>query len=598
MRFIILLLLIPFISNSQNNDVQKAQSLFSKGDYEKAVQIYEKLPSNKLPRFYSSYLFSLNALSKYKEAKKVAQKMYLRDKNNLRYLSDVIIFERKNDDKSQASKNLNILIKELKTKPSQALTISNNFNRNEMYDFAIKVLDATENDNNRSNYLIQKAENYSSLLDYEKMITCLLDLLEYNASRELYVRNKFQKTIYNFGIKNENFNKSLKKLLISYSNKNSKNPIYSDLLVWYFIQNKNYEMAYRQSVSMDLKFGDYDFTLLDIASLFQEEKKYMQANKVYNYIISKNKKDKLFYQAHAQKINLAFVSDNQQLIKEVRENYDNYELDFPLNKITVNFYSAYAKFQALHKNDYESSEKIFLKILNLDNIKDEVDVAEAKLNYSDILVYNGRIWEALIYYSQVEKKFKENPIGHQAKLKIAKVYYYNGDFEVAQAQLDVLKRSTSKLISNDAIDLSLLITDNLSLDTTDIVMRMYAKAEMLAYQRKYIEALSLYDSLINKYQFHSLVDEALFEKYKIYYELEDFDNCIFALNKILDYSLNDILADDATYFLAKIYDEKINDINLALLNYNIIIEKFQGSIYYDFSRKKIKGIQIKQNDNL
>lgn len=598
MRFIILLALIPFISISQNNDVQKAQSLFSKGDYEKAVQIYEKLPSNKLPRFYSSYLYSLNALSKYKEAKKVAQKMYLRDKNNLRYLSDVIIFERKNDDKSQASKNLNILIKELKTKPSQALTISNNFNRNEMYDFAIKVLDATENDNNRSNYLIQKAENYSSLLDYEKMITCLLDLLEYNASRELYVRNKFQKTIYNFGIKNENFNKSLKKLLISYSNKNSKNPIYSDLLVWYFIQNKNYEMAYRQSVSMDLKFGDYDFTLLDIASLFQEEKKYMQANKVYNYIISKNKKDKLFYQAHAQKINLAFVSDNQQLIKEVRENYDNYELDFPLNKITVNFYSAYAKFQALHKNDYESSEKIFLKILNLDNIKDEVDVAEAKLNYSDILVYNGRIWEALIYYSQVEKKFKENPIGHQAKLKIAKVYYYNGDFEVAQAQLDVLKRSTSKLISNDAIDLSLLITDNLSLDTTDIVMRMYAKAEMLAYQRKYIEALSLYDSLINKYQFHSLVDEAFFEKYKIYYELEDFDNCIFALNKILDYSLNDILADDATYFLAKIYDEKINDINLALLNYNIIIEKFQGSIYYDFSRKKIKGIQIKQNDNL
>lgn len=598
MRFIILLLLIPFISISQNNDVQKAQSLFSKGDYEKAVQIYEKLPSNKLPRFYSSYLYSLNALSKYKEAKKVAQKMYLRDKNNLRYLSDVIIFERKNDDKSQASKNLNILIKELKTKPSQALTISNNFNRNEMYDFAIKVLDATENDNNRSNYLIQKAENYSSLLDYEKMITCLLDLLEYNASRELYVRNKFQKTIYNFGIKNENFNKSLKKLLISYSNKNSKNPIYSDLLVWYFIQNKNYEMAYRQSVSMDLKFGDYDFTLLDIASLFQQEKKHMRANKVYNYIISKNKKDKLFYQAHAQKINLAFVSDNQQLIKEVRENYDNYELDFPLNKITVNFYSAYAKFQALHKNDYESSEKIFLKILNLDNIKDEVDVAEAKLNYSDILVYNGRIWEALIYYSQVEKKFKENPIGHQAKLKIAKVYYYNGDFEVAQAQLDVLKRSTSKLISNDAIDLSLLITDNLSLDTTDIVMRMYAKAEMLAYQRKYTEALSLYDSLINKYQFHSLVDEALFEKYKIYYELEDFDNCIFALNKILDYSLNDILADDATYFLAKIYDEKINDINLALLNYNIIIEKFQGSIYYDFSRKKIKGIQIKQNDNL
>ena len=116
MRFIILLLLIPFISISQNNDVQKAQIFFSKGEYEKAVQIYEKLPANKVPRFYSSYLYSLNALSKYNEARKVAQKMYLRDKNNLRYLSDVIIFERKNDDKLQSNKNLNILIKELKSK--------------------------------------------------------------------------------------------------------------------------------------------------------------------------------------------------------------------------------------------------------------------------------------------------------------------------------------------------------------------------------------------------------------------------------------------------------------------------------------------------
>ena len=134
----------------------------------------------------------------------------------------LLFSKEKNDNKSQASKNLNILIKELKTKPSQALTISNNFNRNEMYDFAIKVLDATENENNRTNYLIQKAENYSSLQDYDKMITCLLNLLEYDASRELYVRNKFQKTIYNFGIKNETFNKSLKKFLISYSNKKFK----------------------------------------------------------------------------------------------------------------------------------------------------------------------------------------------------------------------------------------------------------------------------------------------------------------------------------------------------------------------------------------
>ena len=138
----------------------------------------------------------------------------------------------------------------------------------------------------------------------------------------------------------------------------------------------------------------------------------------------------------------------------------------------------------------------------------------------------------------------------------------------------------------------------MSLDTTDLIMRLYAKAEMLVYQRKYTEALSLYDSIINHYQSHTLVDEALMEKYKIYYQQEDFENCILSLKNIIEWSFSDILSDDATYLLAKIYEEKINDNDLALYNYNLIIEKFQGSVYYDHSRKKIRSIQKKSNDNL
>ena len=72
------------------------------------------------------------------------------------------------------------------------------------------------------------------------------------------------------------------------------------------------------------------------------------------------------------------------------------------------------------------------------------DLAECKLVYADVMLLSGNIWSSLLYYSQVEKENKESPIGHETKLRKAKISYYKGDFEWAQSQLDVLKSSTSK----------------------------------------------------------------------------------------------------------------------------------------------------------
>ena len=90
-----------------------------------------------------------------------------------------------------------------------------------------------------------------------------------------------------------------------------------------------------------------------------------------------------------------------------------------------------------------------------------------------------------MYYSQVEKDFKHEVIGQEAKFKKIKIDYYTGKFNWAQAQLNILKQSTSKLIANNAMELSLLISDNLNLDTTQLTLQIYANAELLIFQNKY-----------------------------------------------------------------------------------------------------------------
>ena len=91
--------------------------------------------------------------------------------------------------------------------------------------------------------------------------------------------------------------------------------------------------------------------------------------------------------------------------------------------------------------------------------------AEIKIDLADLMLFKDEVWEASLLYSQVEKEFKYDQIGEKAKYKNAKIAFYTGDFFWSQAQLDVLKGSTSKLIANDALQLSLLITDNVGLDS-------------------------------------------------------------------------------------------------------------------------------------
>jgi tetratricopeptide (TPR) repeat protein len=207
------------------------------------------------------------------------------------------------------------------------------------------------------------------------------------------------------------------------------------------------------------------------------------------------------------------------------------------------------------------------------------------------MLLSNKVWTALLYYSQVEKDFKENPLGHEAKLRRAKIAYYQGDFDWAQAQLDVLKASTSKLISNDAMQLSLLITDNFGLDTSEIPMQIFARADLLFYQNNFVQCHLSLDSILNIFQGHSLTDEILFRKSEIYLKTNKIQKAVESLEKIIEEFSYDILADDAIFTLAGIFQEKIKDNEKAKGLYEKILTEHKGSIYSAEARKRFRKLR-------
>ncbi|MBT8324443.1 MAG: tetratricopeptide repeat protein, partial [Winogradskyella sp.] len=178
-----------------------------------------------------------------------------------------------------------------------------------------------------------------------------------------------------------------------------------------------------------------------------------------------------------------------------------------------------------------------------------------------------------------------------ARFKVAKTSYYKGDFDWAETQLKILKSSTSQLIANDALELKLLISDNKYEDSTQTALRYYAKADLLAFQNKNLEAIKLLDKILEEHKGESIEDQALFKQAKLYESQQLYAEAEANYKYIIDNYRDDILADDAYFYLAELYVNTLNRPEEAKPLYEKIIFDYQDSIYFIDARKKFRMLR-------
>ena len=278
-------------------------------------------------------------------------------------------------------------------------------------------------------------------------------------------------------------------------------------------------------------------------------------------------------------------------LQNLKTKYQDVFLELGENETTSYLLKEYANLNAYYLQDLDLSKKILNKCIEVTN-KGEIQ-AQCKLMLADIYVVEDQKWDAILAYSQIDNEYKQSPIGAEAKFRRAKISYYQGDFEWAQAQLNVLKASTSKLIANNAMELSLLITDNLGLDTSETAMKLFAKAELLEQQNKWIECQNVLDSLSLTFKNHTLIDEVIYKRATIFEKQKKYLEASTEYDKIIQNFSFDILADDALYKRAILLEEKLDDKKLALELYEKILVDHPDSIYTVDARKKYRTLTEK-----
>lgn len=592
----------------KNTDERLASQYFNDKEYDKAVIYYEKLfDKTKLPSYYARLLTCFIELQEFKNAEKLVKRQAKQYSYQLEYLVDLGHLYKEMGQDSKGENTYDEAIKELTSNNEQIMTLANGFLKYKESDYAIatyqkgrKLLKGTYPFN------FELAQVYNQIGKTELMLEEYLDLLAYQSSYIQSVQNALQTAL---NPDDDGSKKALlKTLLIKRIQKDAGNKIFPEMLIWVYIQEKNFNGAFIQAKAMDRRYKESGKRINALAALAAENKDFETAVKCYEYLITKG--DESYYYI-TSKMELVNVYNNKIIgsgnyseedLLGLEKTYNSTLSELGKTVSTSSLLRGLAHLQAFYLHNTDTAVALLNEILSIPRIKPH-SAAKTKLELADVYLFTNQIWDASLLYSQVEKAYKYDQLGEEAKFKNAKISFYTGDFGWAKTQLNVLKASTSKLIANDAMQLSILITDNIGIDTTEAPLLMYAQADLLAYQNKNEEAMLMLDTLKQEYPAHTIMDDILYKRYQINYKQQKFEAAAKNLQEIITSYSTDILADDALYNLALLNDYQFNNKEKAAELYKKIMFDYQGSIYVVDARKRYRELRdilkvIKKEDDV
>jgi len=587
MRFIIFLITYITLSTvAFAQDDFLAKQYFADGDFEKAVVFYEKL-TEKNPRRteYVQHLVSCyQQLERYQEAEEFLNKR-LNDRNPYPTLLIDLGYNyalQENEEKAQKyyDKALEIIPKN----PNYGYALGLQFQKYSLLDLAITAFKKSMELNPTLNFNFQMARIYGEQGNVEAMYNSYLNLvIDGKTSKSNILRS-----IDDFVSENaeDTNNILLKKVLLERAQKNP-DILWNELLSWLFIQQKQFGSAFRQEKAIFKRMnGSSTARLENLGENTLNNNEFEVSKDVYNYIIENtgNKITKL--NAELNLIDIDLIKADKGKLDVIQKRYDALVDLYGYSSQSLQLQVAYANFLTFKKNDPAPAEKILKNSLELP-LSDR-GTAYLKLALGDILVFDKKFNEALIYFSQIQQKLKNDVLGQDARFKVAQTSFYKGDFDWSLTQLKVLRSSTSQLIANDAMQLSLLISDNSLEDSTQTALKKYARADFLAYQNKTEEAITALNDILENHKGEKIEDETLLRQAQLLEKSKKYEEAELNYQKIITFYGNGILADDAYFALGELYRKEFNDPLKAKEQYEKIIYNYQDSYYFPEARKNFR----------
>lgn len=597
MRLILIVIYILFSIHGNAQNAELANSYFRKGEYEKAILLYKPLFENNPIRqdYFKSLLTCYQQVESYEESQALIETQIEKFPEQIYLFIELGYNHQLLGQDEIAQKYYKQSIDFVRQNPSFVFMIGRSFRQNHLLDEALISYQIAKELNPKLNTEISEAQIYGEKGELEKMFGLYLDLVDKNANYFSTV----QRYVGNFitDDKNNSNNVLFKKLLLKRAQSNPKDA-WNILLSWLFMQQQEFSKALVQEKSLFKRNAGSLLRIREIGYLSYSRLDYKTSKDAFEYMLDHSEEavldneSKLLAEIYLLKIqNIAFKEKKDK--SNIEDKYKELILKYGQGKETLELHLSYADFLSF---DYDEPEKA---IANLEKILPDTESSFEKgivqMKIADILVFTDQFNQALILYTQIQYDLKNSQLAQEARFKVARTSYFKGDFQWAQNQLKVLKSSTSQLIANDALELSLKISNNLDKDSINQGLKIYAKSELLGFQKKYKQAIDTLSYVLTQFKGQQIEDDALFTQAKFYHDLEVYDKVEANLLSILNFHPESLLIDDSIFKLGILYRDQLHNPLKAQEMFERIIFEFPSSIYLVDARKyyrKLRGDDI------
>lgn len=595
-RFSLLtIILLSFNKVYGQQEFRLALEYYNNREFDKAESVLEALlEKNTNSTYLRYYLNSLVEQKKFDETEKAIKYYSRKVGNNPSIKVDFGQIYKLIGKAKESEKYYREAISGSLNNRNSVVSVASRFINSREFDWAERTyIEASKKLKNES-FEQEMATLYYYMRRYDEMVDIYLELLARSDGFLQMVQNRLNSAIYT------DTDKSLtdiveQKLLLKIQ-QYPKHDVFNEMLIWIYIQQNNYAGAYIQARALDLRNRENGSRLITLAQQATEAKDYETAVKAYNDVLAYGEFSPFYEEAYREKLYVLYariktgLDADIETINNTIELYRNAITKFGYRHDFLPTILNFIELLSLYSDSYTEALQTIEKAENIRGLM-KADIANIEILKADIMLYQNKIWDATLIYAKIERDNKDNPIGYEAKFRKVKMAFYLHDFEWAKSQIDVIKASTTKLTSNDAIEMSIVLYEGWSeTDSTQQPLKLFASALLKHAQHDVQNVLILVDSIIaTEHSFLSV--EALNLKGKVLQENARYAEAAEAYERAVTFYSYETNSDFSLFQLGKLYSEHLNDSNKAIELFTRLLHDYKSSIFCIEARHLIHNIR-------
>lgn len=570
---------------SQNE--QLAQNYIDKGEFEKAATLYEELEKKQPNNFYftQKLVACFQGLKQFDKAEKLL--LTKKEKSNQPIIFVELGYNSQlQKDTNKAETYFKKAIEAVANQPNYAYQIGQAFEQKSLLLQAYSTYEIAQKTNSSMNFDYQMALLQGQMGNLDVMVVKLLDYAYANVNSTLSVQNQL---VFFMQDDAENvFANSLKKELLLRTQK-TQDIYWNQFLSWLYINLKEYNKAFIQEKSIYKRNPESFDDIIQLAQICVNENENETAQAIFQFILQNTSDESVLVNANCFLLKNEIESAKSETYPLIQTKFESLLSQFGDSPYAVDLRILAAHFKAFYLNEFENAKALLEETMEMPlNIRQK---AKVKMELADVFVFNEKFNQAIIYYAQIQNDLPNDEFSHEASMRMAKTSFFKKDFNWAKKQASELKQASTQLIANDAVELFLLISDNVAEDSLQVALQDFSKADLLEYQNKPKDALDAFLEILKKHKGESIEAGTLYKVAKNFEKLGDFTKAISYYQNILVNHNDGIYIDEALFYSAEIYKNQLNDMEKAKNLYEKIVLEHPDSIYFTEARKQYRQLR-------